>query len=45
MLDGISYVTCFVGQVVGWGTVDLRSQTCLKEQGLMYSTRIDYLVR
>jgi hypothetical protein len=29
MLDRISYVTCFVGQVVGLGRVDLRSQTCL----------------
>jgi hypothetical protein len=30
MLDGISYVTCYVGQVVGYGRVDLRSQTCLQ---------------
>jgi hypothetical protein len=29
MLDGISCVTYFVGQVVGYGRVDLRSQTCL----------------
>jgi hypothetical protein len=26
MLDGISYVTCFVGQVVGYGRVDLSNQ-------------------
>jgi hypothetical protein len=26
MLDGISYVTCIVGQVVGCGRVDLSHQ-------------------
>jgi hypothetical protein len=30
MLDGISYVTCYVGQVVGYDRVDLSHQFSLK---------------
>jgi hypothetical protein len=30
MLDGISYVTCYVGQVVGYGRVELNRQFSLK---------------